>query len=94
MELTCMKNYFIINNDDEFESPSTIELTSIVFSRCLGATGDTKIAFTVQHKSPGSMSQGRFDIYSKGRFLAKALQKGATPQDLTYKQFMKTGQSA
>ena len=30
-ELTCMKNYFIINNDDEFESPSTIELTSIVF---------------------------------------------------------------
>ena len=31
VELTCMKNYFIINNDDDFESSSTIELTSIVF---------------------------------------------------------------
>ena len=31
VELTCMKNYFAINNDDEFESPSKIELTSIVF---------------------------------------------------------------
>ena len=31
VELACIKNYFTINNDDEFESPSTIELTSIVF---------------------------------------------------------------
>ena len=31
VELTCINNYFTINKDDEFESPSTIELTSIVF---------------------------------------------------------------
>ena len=31
VELTCIKNYFTINKDDEFESSPTIELTSNVF---------------------------------------------------------------
>ena len=31
VELTCINNYFTINDDDDFESPSTIELTSNVF---------------------------------------------------------------
>ena len=31
VERTCINNYFTINKDDEFESPSTIELTSNVF---------------------------------------------------------------
>ena len=48
------------------------------------ATGNTKIAFTVLSKSPGSMSQERYEKYSKARCLAEALQYGATPQDITY----------
>ena len=31
VELTCINNYFTINDDDDFESSSTIELTSNVF---------------------------------------------------------------
>ena len=45
MELTCIKNYFTINKDDEFESSPTIEHTSNVFwvFRCVLEGGVTSL---------------------------------------------------